>query len=339
MTFPISTPRRQRGKPKSMPPLEGFVELGAIAYGRATIRDRVLRAWDDFLRVADGVDMAAKSRLPGWRAHEICVHLGAWPEYQLVNGVLAAAREVLKGSPSGPPPDPDDVNAGVVGAHRDAGRDEVMSALHLAREQAAAYLEGDEPRELDEVPVVSTVGPLPTLTILHAQIYELAVHGLDLHALGGPAPGPSLLDSGLAALTDAAGALAARVGIASTAGIGSEVGSWAFHSDSHGWQIGRWGNDSRNVRNVSSAGSHDFAGKLPVRVHAPAAMLLEASAGRISPLKAVLTRRLKVQGLPGLLRLAPIVETVPGIPGGAALRVAAKGLAGAGGALGRLTRH
>jgi hypothetical protein len=68
-------------------------------------------------------------------------------------------------------------------------------------------------------------------------------------------------------------------------------------------------------------------------------MLLEASAGRINPLKAVVTRRLKVHGLPGLLGLAPIVETVPGIPGGPALRVAAKGLASAGGALGRLTRH
>lgn len=310
------------------------MELGAIAYGRAAIRDRVVRAWDDFLRVADGVDMTARSRLPGWRAHEICVHLGAWPEHQPVNGVLAAAREVLRGTPPGPPPDPDDVNSGVITTHRQASRDDVMSALRLARKQAADYLEGDEPHELDQVPVVSTVGPLPTLTILHAQIYELAVHGLDLHALGGPAPGPSLLDGGLAALTDAAGALAARVGIASTAGIGSEVGSWAFHSGSEGWRIGRWGEGSRQ-----DVGSPDFAGKLPVRVHAPAAMLLEASAGRINPLKAVVTRRLKVHGLPGLLGLAPIVETVPGIPGGPALRVAAKGLASAGGALGRLTRH
>jgi hypothetical protein len=321
----------------SMPPLDGFVQLGAIAYGRAAIRERVVRAWDDFLQVAGSVDMTAKSRLPGWRAHEICVHLGAWPEHQPVNGVLAAAREVQNGTPAGPPPDPDDVNAGVVSRHRAATREEVMAALRLARAQAADYLEGDEPRELDEVPVVSTVGPLPTLTILHAQIYELAVHGLDLHALGGRAPGPHLLDSGLAALTDAAGALAARVGIASTAGIGSEVGSWAFRSGRDGWQIGRWGESGRT--SVGQAAGHDFSGKLPVRVQAPAATLLEASAARINPLKAVLTRRLKVHGLPGLLGLAPIVETVPGIPGGPALRVAAKGLASAGGALGRLTRH
>jgi hypothetical protein len=311
-----------------MPPLERFVEFGAIAYGRATIRERVVRAWDDFLHVAEAVDLTAKSRLPGWRAHEICVHLGAWPEHQPVNGVLAAAREVLLGNVPDAPPDPDDVNSSVIDTHRSASREDVLAALRWAREQAAEYLAGDEPHELDSVPVVSTVGPLPTLTILHAQIYELAVHALDLQALGGPVPSRHLLDGGLAALTDATGALAARVGIASTAGIGSEVGSWAFRSGRDGWHIGRW-----------DAKSRDFAGKLPVRVHAPAATLLEASAARINPLKAVVTRRLKVHGLPGLLGLAPIVETVPGIPGGAALRVAAKGLAGAGGALGRLTRH
>ncbi len=313
------------------------MELGAIAYGRGVIRERVVGAWDDFLRVAESVNLQARSRLPGWRAQEICVHLGAWPEHQPVNGVLAAAREVLDGSPPGDPPDPDDVNSSVIARHRGASRDEVMAALHLAREQAADYLEGDEPRELDDVPVVSTVGPLPTLTILHAQIYELAVHGLDLHALGGPAPAARLLDGGLAALTDATGALAARVGIASTAGIGSEVGSWAFRSGSDGWLIGRWG--ERGPARTSGAISPDFTGKLPVRVNAPAATLLEASAGRINPLRSVLTRRLKVHGLPGLLGLAPIVETVPGIPGGAALRVAAKALAGAGGALSHLTRH
>jgi hypothetical protein len=316
-----------------MPSPGDFAELGAIEHGRAAIRGRVIGAWDEFLRVAEGVDMRARSRLPGWRAHEICVHLGAWDDYQPVNGVLAAAREVQRGAPATRSPDPDDVNSSVVRNHRDASRAEVLAALERARDQAADYLSTDEPQELDQVLVVSTVGPLPALTILHAQIYELAVHSLDLQACGAPAPGPSLLDGGLAALTDAAGALAARVGIVSTAGIQSEVGSWAFRSGSRGWLIGRWGPD--RTRTDAST----FAGHMPVRVDASAVMLLEASAGRISPLRAVVTRRLRVHGLPGLLGLAPIVETVPGIPGGPALRVAARGLAGAGGALGRLKRR
>ena len=100
--------------------------------------------------------------------------------------MLAAAREVLKRHPPGAPPDPDDVNSSVITTHRAPAATRSSRPCDWAREQAADYLDGDEPRELDEVPVVSTVGPLPTLTILHAQIYELAVHGLDLHALGGP---------------------------------------------------------------------------------------------------------------------------------------------------------
>lgn len=309
-----------------------FADFGVIAHGRPTIRDRVVGAWDAFILVAEGVDLETESRLPGWRAHEICVHLGSWDDYQPVNGVLKAARDAKRGATPDSPPDPDDVNAAVVLSHQDAGRDEVFDALRRGRDQAQDYLAKDDPQELDEVLVMSTVGPLPALTILHAQVYELAVHSLDLLAMGGPRPADSLLDAGLAAMTDAAGALAARVGIKTTAGIRSDVGSWAFRSGDTGWQIGRWGTEGSGTTGA-------FDGKLPVRVDATAVALLEASAGRINPLKAVATRRLKVHGLPGLLGLAPIVETVPGIPGGPALRMAAKGLAGAGGALGRFTRR
>lgn len=322
---------------QSMPSLEHFTELGAIEHGRSAIRDRVLGAWDAFLDVAEGVDLEAKSRLPGWRAHEICVHLGAWDDYQPVDGVLDAARAAQHGEMPDKPPDPDETNAAVTKAHRDASRDDVLAALRRAREEAADYLRSDEPQELDRVLVCATVGPLPALTILHAQIYELAVHSLDLHDCGAPAPPAELLDSGLAALSDASGALAARVGIVSTSGIRSEVGAWAFSSNDKGWDIGRWGSD--DSAGPEAPGTPTFTGKLPVRVEAPSTLLLDASAGRANPLKAVVTRRIKVHGLPGLLQLAPIVETVPGIPGGPALRIAAKGLASAGGALGKLRRH
>jgi uncharacterized protein (TIGR03083 family) len=314
-----------------MPSLDDFAEFGVIEHPRGEIRDRVVGAWDEFLRIARDVDLDAPSRLPGWRAYEICVHLGSWDDYQPIKGVLSAARDAKRGKIPDRPPDLDTGAAIVIEAHPNASRTEVLDALQRNRDQAADYLKSTKPRALDRVLVVSPVGPLPTLTIIHAQIYELAVHGLDLAALGGPAPGADLLDAGLAALTDAAGAVAARVGISSTAGIRTEFGSWAFRTGTHGWEVGRWASPA--------SAPEPFRGKLPVRVDAPASTLLDASAGRINPLKAVVTRRLKVHGLPGLMSLAPIVETVPGIPGGPALRMAAKGLAGAGGALGRLTRR
>ena len=69
-------------------------------------------------------------------------------------------------------------------AHRDATPADIVEALRRARSDADAYLTPPEPQALDRVLVVSSVGALPALTILHAQIYELAVHGLD-SAVGG----------------------------------------------------------------------------------------------------------------------------------------------------------
>ena len=315
-----------------MPPPQDFpefAELGVIEYGRAAIRERVVGAWDDFIDVASQLDMTTSSRLPGWRAHEICVHLGSWHDYKPIAGVLSAAREATQGRRPDRQPGLDDVARGVTEAHQDATKDDILAALRRARDQVDEYLEPTEPQELDRVLVVSSVGALPALTILHAQVYELAVHSLDLVSAGGPPPPATLLDAGLAALTDAAGALAARVGILSTAGIQSELALWAFRSGTNGWEVGRWD---------AASEAAPFAARLPVRVDAAASDLLEASAGRINALKALATRRLRVHGLPGLMGLAPIVENVPGIPGAPALRVTARALAGAGGALGKLSR-
>jgi hypothetical protein len=63
---------------------------------------------------------------------------------------------------------------------------------------------------------------------------------------------------------------------------------------------------------------------------------LEAASGRINPVPAVARRRLKVHEIGGLLKLAPIVQAVPGIPGGPILQLAARTVGGAGGMLGRL---
>jgi hypothetical protein len=50
----------------------------------------------------------------------------------------------------------------------------------------------------------------------------------------------------------------------------------------------------------------------------------------------VARRRLRVHDLGGLLKLAPIVQAAPGIPGGPILQLAARTVGGAGSMLGRL---
>ena len=118
------------------------------------------------------------SRLPGWRAHEICVHLGCWDDHTALADLIASARDRRTGTP----PDVDAVNARVTAAHRDASREEVLAALRRNREATARYL-ADEPVELDTAPTVSVVGRLPLLSV---------VLGPGLRARR-PRPGPGVL--------------------------------------------------------------------------------------------------------------------------------------------------
>ncbi|MGY1724993.1 maleylpyruvate isomerase N-terminal domain-containing protein [Blastococcus sp. SYSU DS0533] len=288
---------------------------GMAEAGRDAVAGMVLPAWDAFLAQAESVDLTRSSRLPGWRAHEICVHLGCWDDHAALADLISSARS----GGAGTPPDPDTVNARVVAAHRDASREEVLAGLRRNREATARYL-ADEPEGLDTAPAVSVVGRLPLLSVVLGQAYELAVHGLDLVSCGAEPPPATVLQSGLAALTDVTGALAASSGISGRVSLVTPDGGWGFTSADGGWQVRR-----------VPAGVVDGPA-----VEAAADLLLDAASGRVNPVPAAARRRLKVHDVPGLLQLAPIVQQVPGIPGGPILQLAARTVGGAGGVLGRL---
>jgi uncharacterized protein (TIGR03083 family) len=291
---------------------------GLADAGRDTVGPMVLDAWDAFLHQAAEVDLVRPSRLPGWRAHEICVHLGCWDDHTAMADLIASARS---GAP-GAPPDPDAVNARVTAAHRDADRDEVLAALRRNRDATARYL-ADEPEDLDTAATVSVVGRLPLLSVVLGQAYELAVHGLDLVSCGAAPPPSDVLQSGLAALADVTGGLAASMAIEGEVTLATPDGGWTFVSSGGGWTVER-----------VAAGRIDGPA-----VEGPADLLLEAASGRINPVPAVARRKLRVHDVGGLLQLAPIVQAVPGIPGGPILQLAARTVGGAGGMLGKLFRR
>ncbi len=291
---------------------------GMADAGREDVGARVLGAWDAFIAAAERVELSRSSRLPGWRAHEICVHLGCWDDHTAMADLIASARTGATGSP----PDPDAVNGRVVAAHAGATRAEVLDALRRNREATARYL-AEEPAELDTAPAVSVVGRLPLLSVVLGQAYELAVHGLDLVSCGAEPPPPEVLQSGLAALTDVTGALATSCGITGEVTLATQDGGWSFAADPQGWVVRR-----------VPGGTHEGPA-----VEAPAELLLDAAAGRINPVPAAARRQLTVHDVGGLLALAPIVQKVPGIPGGPILQFAARTMGGAGGMLGRLLRR
>ena len=278
----------------------------------------VLAAWDAFLDVVrdPATDLTRPSRLAGWSGRDTCVHLGSWDDAQVLEGVLASARA---GDLDDAPP-PDAGNDALVRAHRDAPVEEVVSALVAARDRVARFFASGEVHETGRLLSRSTVGPLPVLSLLHAGTYELAVHALDLAPCGAPPPPPVLLDRGLAALIDVTGSLAvrSRVDIALTAM--TPTGGWRFVSGDDGWTTDR--TPAGDVRGVGVRGS--------------AVDLLDASAGRTGLPQLLVTRRLHVQQLAQWMRLAPLLEEVPGLPGGATLRTAVAGLSGVAGGVGRV---
>ena len=280
-------------------------ELGAV----------IVQAWDDFLDVvrAESTDLDLPSRLPDLTGRELLIHLGRWPDSDVVDAVLDSARTGGHGAPSSP----DEGNDALVLAHRDDSTDQVVDALLSARNRVEQFFAGDEAQTWGRVLSRSTVGQLPVLSLLHASTFELAVHAGDLAPCGAPAPSAHLLGRGLAALIDVTGHLAAGAGVDIELTAQTPDGGWTFATgpdvDPHGgWTTSR-----------VAVGSYDGVG-----VSGRAVDLLDAAAGR-TPLPALLlSRRLRVQHLPQWMRLAPLLDDLPGLPGGSSLSSAVGGLSG-----------
>ena len=182
--------------PDASPPpvLPAAGERGLSSWEPADLAGLVVPAWDTFCEMAEHLDLEAATRLPGWTARDVCVHLGSWPGSRSLERLLDEARA------GGPPTDGEaaHTNAGhfdqeahneaVVAAHRTATHDEVLTALHAARDAAADFLESPESGQLGTTTVRSVLGPLPLSAVVSAASYELAVHALDLAPPGRPNP-------------------------------------------------------------------------------------------------------------------------------------------------------
>jgi hypothetical protein len=282
---------------------------GLASLPLAEQRDRVLASWDGFLAAAGKADLDRPSRLPGWTGRDVLLHVGDWPGVATLDVLLAEARSGTVAAPY----DPDEVNARVVAAHRDASRAAVLAAVRRSRDRLAGWFDapdaGDGPRALGAVPVMSVVGALPLLTVVNASGYELAVHALDL----GVRPADALLDAGLAALVDVTGVFAHRRGLRAALTAWTGRTGWQVRTDRDGW--------------VTAAVDHRPSGAV---VEGDAAVLLDASAGRRAVPGLLASRTMRVHGLADVVRLAPIVDEVPGLPGGPALKAAARWVGGAG---------
>jgi hypothetical protein len=299
-------------------PSEG--ERGLASWEPADIASLVVPTWDAFLEIASSVDLYAETRIAGWTARDMCIHLGSWPGSRSLQRMIDEARDHPGDELSSSDFDQDAHNEAIIEAHADASRDDVLRALDAARSDAAAFLASPELDELGLRLVRSVLGPLPLLTMVCAASYELAVHAIDLAPAGARPPPSTMLSAGLASLVDVTGALAARCEISTTAGCLAPEGGWAFASNGPNWV-------TMDLPDVPTGWSV---------VDGRADVLLDASAGRRSVPRMLARREMRLHHVSGLLTLAPIVDAVPGLPGATALGGAARHLLGAGRYLRRL---
>jgi len=291
---------------------------GFASVDPAEVADLVTAAWDGVAELAHRLDLDAPSRLPGWTVRDVLVHLGSWPEHVRFSRLVDDVR-------LGRVPERDDVdarNALVVAAHADAAPADVAAAMARARDGALAFLTSPDAERLGREPAESPVGPIPLTCVVAASAYELAVHALDV-CPPGDAPAP-VLHAGVGALVDTTGALVARAALTTRFAVFTPLGGWGCSGDGDGWTTLALGTSL----NVDELGWPSLQGT--------AADVLDAASGRRPALQLVLTRRLRLGDVPGLLGLLPALESVPGLPGGKALRAAARTLARTGWMVGRI---
>lgn len=297
-----------------------------LSSGRTGIADsdptelghEVVACWDEFLTVVrdPATDLSRRSRLSGWTGRDVLVHLGHWDDSPVLDSLLASART---GALDDSPP-PDCGNDALVAAHAGDSTEQVVAAVQEGRDRIATFFADGDAHDVGRLLSRSTVGPLPVLSLLHAGTYELAVHALDLGPCGAPRPATHLLDRGVAALVDVTGSLSARAGVEISLAGTTPDGGWQFTSGPDGWTTER--HPSPTIDGIG--------------VLASVTDLLDASSGRTSVPQLLLTRRMHVAQMQQWMRLAPLLEDVPGLPGGAALRTAVHGLSGVAGGVGRV---
>jgi hypothetical protein len=299
-------------------------ERGLASWEPADVAGLVVPAWDEFLEIAAEVDLDGDTRLDGWTARAVLVHLGSWPGSRSFHRMRdeAAADESDESDEFDEDPDRPELrsavfdqdahNEAVVAARGRAPREEILVALREARDDVEEFLGSADAIRLGRRQVRSVLGPLPLTTLVAAAAYELAVHTLDLAPAGAPPPSATLLSAGVAALVDTTGALAARCELRAAAGCVSPEGGWAFSAAPGAW---------------TTLELPVVPGGWPA-VQGRAADILDASAGRRAAPPMLARRDLRLHQVTGLLALAPIVETVPGLPGGAALRSAVRSVRG-----------
>jgi hypothetical protein len=291
-------------------PALGPDDHGLATAGARTIAQETITAWTQFLEIADGVDIDAPSRVKQTSARAIITRVGSWPQSRQLPQIIADAQAGRVGRI-----DQDEIDDRAIKINSGRPKQDLMDAVALSRDSLSNWLAGriaGVPSFDDYAlkPVGTPLGSLPLVTYMHAGAFQLAVSARDLQPDAGLVP-DTLLIVGLRALVDTTGALAARMHIDSKFAVVTPTVS-VFTAT---------GSDSWITANVDSTLGREEAG-----VEGDIGKVLDVASGRKNPLRGLGRREITVRDVPAMLRLAPIAQDNPGLPGGALLRKTASWL-------------
>ena len=252
----------------------------------------IAQAWALFADVAAAADLEAPSRKNGWSGRDIVAKVGEWEIGRRLDHMLAEAHDGDADFY-----DQDTLDEAIRAHAAGLPLDHTLAALDRHRETTIDWLASDGPRTWGLVHTSSPLGPLPVLTVLNAMTYQLSIAALDL-APCGVVPPDELMRIGLTALMDTTGALAGRRHI-----TGSFVASTPDLILGVGSRSGHW-----HTAFLDEDPMHGPA------VIAPARVVLDVTSGRAHVATMYRTGELRVRDLTGMLRLAPVLDGIPGIP-------------------------
>jgi hypothetical protein len=281
-----------------------------------TLAASVNRAWELFEGVAAQVDLDAPSRKHGWTARELVAKVGEWEVGRRLEDMLRDAHDGEADFYD------NDAIEEAIRAQLDGLPDEaILGSVAAARATTAEWLASDGPGTWALVPTSSPLGPLPVLTVVNAMTYQLSITTLDLEPAGGEVP-DELMRIGLAALIDTTGALAARKHV--TGSFTAVTPELIIGSGAH---AGHW-----RTAVLDEDPQHGPGVVAEVRT------ILDVTSGRANVPHLYRSGALHVRDLPGLIRLAPVLEGIPGIPPMGAVGKALSVVDAVGGLFGRLRR-
>lgn len=304
-------------------------EYGLAHSAPQSVVSSVAAAWSDLVEVvqelhdADAQALDAHSRHPNRNVKEHLILLGAWDDARRVPDIVAEAKSGRR-----TPWDQAALEKQLLSSHASSSPQEVMDALQRALEDVLSWSSQPSALDLASTPAQSPLGALPLLTVMHASVYRLActLREIGPESLGDDPRVARVVEAGAVALVDTTGGIARRKNVSGSLTVVTETTTVRTTSSTQGWRT--------EVHEASSA-KVSLVG--PV-IHAQATDLIDITINRAPVAALYQSGDLKVQDLPGLMRLAPVLEGMPGAPINAATATALKLVAGAGSLFSRFKR-